>query len=87
MEGDDDVFRALKKHPCNNDELNKYLDAGTRYFRARHQAISIDNYLDAHQSDKYTILCGKLGIAKTILESEQKSLLYYDETNRERMNF
>lgn len=52
-----------------------------------HQAISIDNYLDAHQNDKYTNLCGKLGIAKTILEAERASLLYFDEFKREKMAF
>lgn len=52
-----------------------------------HQAISIDNYLDAHQEDKYVNVCGKLGIVKTILEAEGASLLYFDETNRNKMDF
>jgi hypothetical protein len=86
-DGDAQIFCALEKHCHGDDELIKYLRAGKQYYGARHQAISIDNYLDAHQNDKYTILCGKLGIAKTILEAERRSLLYFDETKREKMNF
>ena len=86
-EGDDHIFEALQRHSRGNEELKRYLQAGKQYFGAMHQSISIDNYLDAHQNDKYTILCGKLGIAKTILEAERTSLLYFDETKREKMNF
>jgi hypothetical protein len=85
--GDRDIFGALVKHSQGDEELIKYLRAGKQYFGAMHQAISIDNYLDAHQIDKYTIFCGKLGIAKTILEAERTSLLYFNETKREKMNF
>jgi hypothetical protein len=85
--GDRDIFGALENHSQGDEELIKYLRAGKRYFLAMHQAISIDNYLDAHQNDKYTILCGKLGIAKTILEAERTSLLYFDETKHKKMNF
>jgi hypothetical protein len=86
-EGDQWIYHALQRHSPAAGELNKYIRAGRQYFSAMHQAISIDNYLDAHQNDKYAILCGKLGIAKTISEAERASLLYFDETKLEKMNF
>jgi hypothetical protein len=86
-EGDQWIYSALQKHSYVAGELNKYIQAGRQYVGAMHQAISIDNYLDAHQNDKYAILCGKLGIAQTILEAERTSLLYFDETKHETMNF
>jgi hypothetical protein len=36
-------------------------------------AISIDNFLDAHQGDTLMELCGKLGIVKSILDAERNS--------------
>jgi hypothetical protein len=86
-EGDQWIYDALQRHSHGPGELIKYIQARKQYYRAMHQAISIDNYLDAHQTDKYTILCGKLGIAKTILEAERTSLLYFDETRHETRNF
>lgn len=38
-------------------------------------AISIDNYLDAHQGDAELELCGKLAIVKSILDAEGNSRL------------
>ena len=81
------IYNALQTLSSDHLELNKYIQAGIQYFESMHQAISIDNYLDAHQNDKYAILCGELGIAKTILEAERASLLYFDETKLEKMNF
>jgi hypothetical protein len=41
-------------------------------------AISIDNYLDAHQGDAALELCGKLGIVKAILDAEANSELTFN---------
>lgn len=42
-------------------------------------AISIDNFLDAHQGDEGTKLCGKLAIVKSVLDAETNSLLYHPD--------
>lgn len=46
-------------------------------------AISIDNYLDAHQGDELLEKCGKIGIVKAIIDAEAASPLRTDrETNQ-----
>jgi len=47
------------------------------------QAISIDNFIDAHGGNEKIEFCGKLAIARAILQAERKSLLYVD---RQRYN-
>ncbi len=42
------------------------------------QAISIDNFIDAHQGDKKLELCGKLAIVRSILDAERASNLFLD---------
>jgi len=41
-------------------------------------ALSIDNFLDAHQGNLNLELCGKLAIVRAILMAERNSLLYID---------
>jgi hypothetical protein len=41
-------------------------------------AISIDNFLDAHKDNNKIVLCGKLAIARSILQGERESLLYFE---------
>jgi hypothetical protein len=40
------------------------------------QAISIDNYIDTHSMNHSLVLCGKLGIVRSIIEAERKSKLF-----------
>lgn len=49
-------------------------------------AISIDNFLDAHQGDAKMELCGKLGIVKSILLAEAASKLRSVERGSSRFN-
>jgi hypothetical protein len=46
-------------------------------------ALSIDNYLDAHQGNESVELCGKLAIARAILEAERASSLFFDRRERQ----
>ena len=64
-----------------NHVFNQYLNASQQICTAMPQAISIDNFIDNHRGNEKIELCGKLAIAKTILESEKKSLLYIDPSN------
>jgi hypothetical protein len=41
--------------------------------------LSIDNYIAQHRGDKPIEVCGKLGIARAILEAEEKSKLRFEE--------
>ena len=59
-------------------DINPYLYAAWKIVDALPQALSIDNFLDAHADDKKIQLCGKLGIIRSILEAERASDLYIE---------
>ena len=61
-----------------NRNINPYIYAAQQIKDAMPLAISIDNYLDAHQGNIKLERCGKLAIAKAILDAERKSLMYFD---------
>lgn len=80
--GDDIIYEAIRhivsrNNPKSND-TSEYLRSSWRIRDAMPQAISIDNFIDAHQGDRKLELCGKLAIARSILEAERNSLLYFD---------
>lgn len=70
---------------ADKTEIGKYLQAARSIHDALPQAISIDNFLDAHRNNQYIDFCGKLGIVYCILEAE-KSCLLYTEGNQ-KLNF
>lgn len=83
--GDPRIVHAFRqKVQDTTGDINPYL---RKSWQIRdivpHAALSIDNYLDAHQGDEELELCGKLGIAKCILDAENSSLLRRTEWHRE----
>lgn len=72
LSGDTDIANLIMRQ---GSEAQKYHHAGIQIREAMPQAISIDNYLDAHQSDRAVVECGKWAIAKSILEAEVLSQL------------
>ena len=77
ISGDATVAAALRTH----GDINQYLYACWKIRDALPQAISIDNFIDAHQGNKEIELCGKLAIVRSILEAEKGSLLYSNRSN------
>jgi hypothetical protein len=76
--GDLAIFEALhRKYPA----VNTYLEACWRIRDGVVLSGSIDDYLDAHQDDAEAAVCGKLAIAKSILEAERGSNLFYERRN------
>jgi hypothetical protein len=78
--GDPLICEALKKRAAADDpnraDINPYLHKCWQISQViPAAALSIDNYLDAHAGDESLELCGKLGIAKAILEAERGSKL------------
>jgi hypothetical protein len=73
--GDGCISQALN---CAAKDINPFLHAAWRIRDAMTQAISIDNFIDAHSGDSQVELCGKLAIAKSILAAEDNSLLQVD---------
>lgn len=81
ISGDLEIFEALqlaaREGPQPHD-VNPYLKAARHIRDALPQAISIDNFLDAHPGEKKMELCGKLAITQSILTAERNSILYID---------
>jgi hypothetical protein len=67
--------------------VTPYLQAGWRIRDAMPQAISIDNFIDAHKNDKRIELCGKLAIVRTILEAEAASTLFVNQQSERKLNY
>lgn len=77
--GDRSIFNALMRK--SRDQINAYIDASRRISQGVVLAQSIDDFIDAHQHDALIAQCGKLAIAKSILEAEAASALAYDTSN------
>ena len=80
----DGAFRVSCRTEGTRD-INPYLHACWRIRDAMPQAVSIDNYLDAHAYDRLTVTAGKLAIAQSILEAEKRSSLYIAQGRRGEM--
>ena len=83
--GDPLIVHALRqKVQATTRDINPYLHKAWQIRDiVPHAALSIDNYLDAHQGDEELELGGKLGIAKCILDAEHSSLLRRTEQHRD----
>lgn len=78
----DQAFRNLVRLPDGrNGDISPYLHASWRIRDAMPQAISIDNFIDAHRGDSLVERAGKLAIVRSILEAEAKSSLTIDSSN------
>ena len=60
-------------------DINPYLHEAWHIHDAMPQALSIDNFIDAHQGNEKLELCGKLAIVRAILDAEKKSRLYFNQ--------
>ncbi len=76
------IAQAIQRDSPNARDINPHLHAAWRIRDAMPQAISIDNFIDAHQGDSKLELCGKLAVVQSILEAERNSLLHFDMRGR-----
>jgi hypothetical protein len=60
-----------------NGDISPFLKEAWHIRDALSQAISIDNFIDAHRGNDALALCGKLSIVRSIIQSERNSLLYF----------
>lgn len=83
------AFRLLvQQEDGRQGDINPYLYASWMIRDAMPQAASIDNFIDAHREDIRIAECGKLAIARCILEAEESSTLRIDRSNiNNKMNF
>lgn len=76
---------AVQRINPNDRNINPYMHAAWKIRDAMPQAISIDNYVDAHEDDRRMQLCGKLAIVRSILDAERGSSMYVDPRNGRQM--
>ncbi|MEQ1589565.1 MAG: hypothetical protein ABL902_04330 [Gallionella sp.] len=81
--GDEIILNALRlianKQLTRVNYFDSLIEAAIRIRDGMPLAISIDNFIDAHQGDVALEKCGKLAIVKSVLEAEKQSLLFNDE--------
>jgi hypothetical protein len=76
--GDKKILDALQYHVTKDDgsyDMRLLLQEALHTSTALPLAISIDNFIDAHKQNENIAICGKLGIIRSILMAEKKSLL------------
>jgi len=72
----DGAFRLLSQHVDESQgDINPYLKASRHIRDAMPQAISIDNFIEAHRRNALIKDVGKLAIVRSILLAEQSSKL------------
>jgi len=78
---DPELFDVIQDAARPNN-INAWLNAAWLVRDGVVYSNSIDSFLDNHVDNDKVQYCGKLAIARTILEAEQKSLLYTDDAGR-----
>ncbi|HEY7241154.1 MAG TPA: hypothetical protein VH600_18415, partial [Burkholderiales bacterium] len=78
--GDAEIVEAVGIHIHPGRDVNPYLQVGRHIAAAMPQAISIDNFIDAHKGDSKIEILGKLAIVRAILHAERHSTLFHDTT-------
>ncbi|MDU0339562.1 hypothetical protein [Bosea rubneri] len=83
----EDLQRALHcqeqaRSSALSHEIQHYSRAYLKMTEGLKLSISIDNYLDAHQSDYHLQVLGKMGIVMSILKSEKSSQLSIGAQNK-----
>lgn len=81
--GDADILDAVQQYAGDRESINGYLAAARRMREGIPFSKSIDTFMDAHRDDQKIQLLGKLAIAKTILEYEQKSCMHISDRSRD----
>jgi hypothetical protein len=84
------IVEALRKKVAlpqgRPGDINPYIHVAWKISDALPQAISIDNFLDAFNTDDKIELCGKLGIVASILDAERSSSIYINEKENAKLD-
>jgi hypothetical protein len=87
ISGDELIAQSFRRVSQSAD-ITPLVTASWRIRDAVPQAISIDNFIDAHRSDRLIAQCGKLAIVRSILQAESGSSLFIgSSTNASRLDF
>lgn len=75
------ALRSLAEKQEGSKDINPYLKASWLIRDAMPQAASIDNFIDAHRENEKISECGKLAIARCMLEAEAGSSMCIDDSS------
>lgn len=76
ISGEPDIVGALGS--LAPGDINPHCVSACQISAGMPLSNSIDSYMDMHRHDPRIQVCGKLGIAHSIMQAEQKSSLYID---------
>ncbi len=80
--GDPVIVNVLRQRIyAESDAINRYFQACWRIRDGVVLSSSIDDFIDTHQEDRDIAVCSKLAIARSILEAERQSKLFYERNN------
>lgn len=83
-----EAFKFLSDHSDHGSYKFEQFAAASKHIReAMPQAVSIDNFLNAHPDDKLMALCGKCAIVQAILQAEFNSLIFVGSKNQDKLEF
>jgi hypothetical protein len=90
LSGDHDITETFR-HIARGDaarrgDINPLLHVCWLIRDAMPQAMSIDNFLDAHNENSDLVWCGKLAIAQAILQAEKQSAFYIHPNDRPKLD-
>lgn len=77
--GDQQIYEILRR--TYQREINDYIKACINISSGVVLSSSIDNFIDTHKHDQSITICGKIAIARTILEAEKGCKLYINPSN------
>ena len=72
------IHRSRVATESQNWNIEEEVNAARRIAGAMGEALSIDNYMEAHSSDPAVMVVGKLAIARAISQAERKSNVWLD---------
>jgi hypothetical protein len=83
--GDRIIGQALITYAKAQGDKNikDYVESAWHIRDALPQALSIDNFIDAHKGNEKIALCGKLAIVRSILDAEANSMLKFNDNGRQ----
>ena len=75
------ALMILTENQGRPQDVNAYLHTARLISGAMPQAESIDNFINSHKKDNRVAECGKIAIAKCILDAEASSYMHIDHSN------
>ena len=88
ISGDYEINNAIREFAKDQAApFGEYIKACRHISEALLLTPSIDNFIDSHRDDDKISFCSKIAIAKTIIEAEASSKLFFDRYKEDKIDF